>query len=594
MFQQLDIMQLEEAKIRITASITSKRDTLKEALEFGDGLKKTLKDHQIMFESGNGKEMKGIPFQIFQIMKGDRRFDQFTFIWCITSKKKFDKYNRKYAKDKNVLIHFGRDAVYRDMLACSKFVISENRLPYYYVRRDGQKYLNTGNEEYYERETWEDNNEKISLKRQIIKDLLNTSHLLSISPEMTKLFYKKKNQLDTLYSGEILELSRLDQGNLKLVISYFIFDNKEQNINILSLQTNKKKILINAKYNKSEWWQRRIARMVNNIDYSRFDVTLLTKVVRGDKGLKALESLNKNVRILMRSGYMDMSEKEFESYYYIDKCFLDLSNPKEYFNKISKETIKNEWKRLMGTDQFDVAILCDNELKDHMGFWQMMYSEAQIDKKYFMNWEDLCSQTEHLDDLINTEDSRLARFICNLDMFDKVLFLSEEEKLRNQKLFEIFGNDKLGFIGDTLPKDFKKEVNLRTCYFAGEEFAVLHEEGNELLKTIAICSIPKDGLFNLVANINSFSDERVRYLLNKFKEIKGQKTDARLYIFDGLCYMKDKYTQLIKDLGVENDVHIIENQEMTLFYLKKCQAFLKIDAKDIYLKEAEKLEIPIL
>lgn len=594
MFQQLDIMSLEEVKIRITASITSKSDTLKEALEFGEGLKKTLKDHQIMFESGNGKEMKGIPFQLFQIMKGDRRFDQFTFIWCITSKKKFDKYNSKYAKDKNVLIHFGRDAAYRDMLARSKFVISENRLPYYYIRRDGQKYLNTGNEECYERETWEDNNEKISLKRQIIKDLLNTSHLLSISSEMTTLFYKKKNQLDTLYSGEILEIAPLDQGSLKSVISYFIFDNNEQDINILSLRTNKKKILINAKYNKSEWWQRRIARIIDNIDYSRFDVTLLTKVVRGDKGLKALESLNKNVRILMRSGYMDMTENEFESYYYIDKCFLDLSNPKEYFNNISRETIKNEWKRLMGTDQFDVAILCDNELKDHMGFWQMMYREAQISKKIFMNWEDLSSQTERLDVPIKTQDSRLARFICNLDMFDKVLFLSEEEKIRNQKLFEGFENNKLGFIEDTLSKDFNKELNLKTCHFKGEEYAVLHEEGNDLLKTIAICSIPKDGLYNIVTNINSFSDDSVRYLLNKFKEIRVQKADARLYIFDGLCYMKDKYNQLLKDLEVDNDIHIIENQEMTLYYLKKCKAFIKVSNEDIYLKEAEKLEIPIL
>lgn len=594
MFQQLNIMSLEEAKIRVTASINSKSDALKEALEFGEGLKKPLKMHQIIFESGNGKEMKGIPFEIFQIMKDDPNFKQYTFIWCITSKTHFDKYNSKYAKDKNIVIHFGKDRLYREMLASSKFVISENRLPYYYARRNGQKYLNTGNEKCYDRETWEDVNEKISFKRQIIKDLLNTSHLLSISSEMTELFYKRKNQLDTLYSGEILEIDLFDQETLKSIISYFITDNNEGGIKIKSLQTNKQKILINAQYNKSEWWQRRIARIIDNIDYSRFDVTLLTKVVRGDKGLKALESLNKNVRILMRSGYMVMTENEFESDFYIDKCYLDLSNPIEYFNDISNETIKNEWKRLLGTDQFDVAILCDNKSKDHMGFWQMMYREAQIDKKIFINWEDLCSQAEKQDFQLGKNDSRLSRFICNLEMFDKILFLSEQEKLRNKKLFEGFETDKLGFIEDTLSKDFKKESNLKTCHFAEEEFAVLHEEGNDLLKTISVCSIPKDGRYNIVTNINSFSDERVRYLLNKFKEIKVKKPDARLYIFDGICFIQDNYNQLLKDLEVEEDVHIIENQEMTSFYLEKCQAFVKIDDKDVYLKEAKKLEIPIL
>lgn len=593
MFQQLDIMPLEEAKIRVTALMDSKRDTLKEALEFGEGLRKPLQERQIVFESANGKDMEGIPFQLFQIMKEEKCFNKYTFVWCITSKKMFDKYQKMYEKNKNIVIHFGRNSVYRELLAVSKFIITENRLPYYYVRRNGQRYLNTGSESCYKEETWKSRNNKISLKRQIIKDFLNTSHLLSISPEMTKNFYRDKNQLDTLYSGEILEVSCLDKENLKTCINYFITNKAGQDLKIRTLQTNKKKILISAKYNKSEWWQRRIARLIESIDYSKFDVTLLTKVVRDDKGVKALESLNHNVRILMRSGYMDMLENEFESYYCIDKCYLDLSNPVEYFSKISKETIHLEWRRLLGTDKFDIAALCDNELKDHMGFWQMMYKEAQIDKKVFLNWEDLSSQVDNMDHK-DKEDSRILRFIQNLNMFDKVFFISKEERDRNQHLFSSFEDDKLGVIDDKLTENFLKEIKMKICHYRGEEFAVLHEEGNDLLKTLAVCAIPKEGFYNIITNINSFSDETVKYLLTKFKEVYDKRVDARLYIFDGLCHLQDKYNQILRNFGIENVVHIIENQEMTLFYLKKCQAFIKISEGDIYFKEAKKLEIPII
>ena len=117
-----------------------------------------------------------------------------------------------------------------------------------------------------------------------------------------------------------------------------------------NLMNDKKKVLIMADWNTNFYGQAFLSDLFEQIDYEKYDITLLTGSTKGNQR-KLLEDLNRNVRILVNNKNMTSSISIRK------RVFKAL-----YEGKISLEeascnlNMEIEWKRLVGCGRFDLCI----------------------------------------------------------------------------------------------------------------------------------------------------------------------------------------------------------------------------------------------
>ena len=116
-----------------------------------------------------------------------------------------------------------------------------------------------------------------------------------------------------------------------------------------------------------------LKRILDDIDYQKYDITLVSQIVRNAAQIKVLQALNKNIRILMRSGHMNAEKEEYVKYHCMIGKYLELNNYQELRQEISRDTIQNEWYRIFGEASFDKVIVCDNMAQKQMGFCKAIF-----------------------------------------------------------------------------------------------------------------------------------------------------------------------------------------------------------------------------
>lgn len=99
-----------------------------------------LRDKTILYESFHGRLMSCNPYAIFKFLLHDERFSDFTHIWVIESS---DYIKREYRRLKNLICVKRGSDLYLRYLASAKYLINNTTFPYYFIRKEGQFYLNT-------------------------------------------------------------------------------------------------------------------------------------------------------------------------------------------------------------------------------------------------------------------------------------------------------------------------------------------------------------------------------------------------------------------------------------------------------------------
>lgn len=97
-------------------------------------------DNVVLLESNHGASVGCHPLAMFRQMCRDKRFDEFTFVWCCSDSTAVPEH--VVSKSNVVLVEVHSD-IYLKYLATAKYLINNVSFAPYYVRRDGQIYLNT-------------------------------------------------------------------------------------------------------------------------------------------------------------------------------------------------------------------------------------------------------------------------------------------------------------------------------------------------------------------------------------------------------------------------------------------------------------------
>ncbi len=136
----MEIRQFKRPHAVDTTQYMKKRH-LKQVMVYTEYLETLpMQDSTVLYESGHGSAVSGSPLQLCKTITTDQRFRGFTHVWVINDPTNVPAEFRR----REDFIFVARDSdLYLRYLATAKYLINDNTFPPYFIRRDGQEYLNT-------------------------------------------------------------------------------------------------------------------------------------------------------------------------------------------------------------------------------------------------------------------------------------------------------------------------------------------------------------------------------------------------------------------------------------------------------------------
>lgn len=162
-----------------------------------------IKENLILYESFWGRGAMCNPYALFEFLLHDPAYASFEHIWVLDSFKEYSDMIERYRKYSNVrFVHYmQRD--YLKALSEAKYLFNNTAFPQFYIKREGQVYINT----------WHG----IPLKKlgpdmpdgriesgNAIRNFLQTDYIISANLFLSQI-YKNTYSLEQLYKGKIVE-----------------------------------------------------------------------------------------------------------------------------------------------------------------------------------------------------------------------------------------------------------------------------------------------------------------------------------------------------------------------------------------------------
>lgn len=126
--------------------------------------------------------------------------------------------------------------------------------------------------------------------------------------------------------------------------------------------------------------------LLNNIDYDKYDVTVIAQNLRNKVALKNLNKINKNARIMFRFGWPIYTVQEV----YIDQLLKNRSVTKELEPLYPKKAYQREVRRLTGCSHFNVSV----DFSGYSYYWAKFMVEMNADKKVIYQHNDLHAEAK--------------------------------------------------------------------------------------------------------------------------------------------------------------------------------------------------------
>lgn len=217
-----------------------------------------IKKNTILYESFHGVSIGCNPYAIFRYIVDRPEFSEWKHVWIIDDLSKIpEEYVRK---DGVIFIPRNCDA-YRRYLATAEYLINNTSFPYWFSRREGQKYLNTWHGTPLKGLGRDVKNEPMSYGN-ITRNFLHATHLLSPNAHTSDVMIKRFD-VAGIFSGKLAETGypRIDQ-----VVNQE-GSRKERVLEALGLDSDKPIVLY------APTWRGTVGKPQNDIDRIINDVT---------------------------------------------------------------------------------------------------------------------------------------------------------------------------------------------------------------------------------------------------------------------------------------------------------------------------------
>ncbi|ELW0044772.1 CDP-glycerol glycerophosphotransferase family protein [Staphylococcus pseudintermedius] len=306
-----------------------------------------------------------------------------------------------------------------------------------------------------------------------------------------------------------------------------------------------------------------VINLLANINYDKYDVTVFTNNTNNVEQLNNLQSLNDNVRIVLRRGPMiatfkELYQNEFVRQRGIYKSFEKRLYPKALFER--------EFRKIFGDSQFDYAI----DYSGYALFWSNLVLASGAKKKYILLHSDIKSDMERTVKGKRPHYQNLKGVISLYPYFDKLVSVSEATKKLNQSNF---GGLKL----KNRHIASRNTINIEKInQLVDDDSDLFEKNGTPVLPTLTehgmeAIEFSQDD-FKIVSVGRLSPEKGFDLLIKAVAELAPKYPQLKLYIL-GDGPLKGTLKSLVEQLGIQNHVYFLGQRRNPFFIVKRADVF---------------------
>ncbi|EMB9447386.1 CDP-glycerol glycerophosphotransferase family protein [Staphylococcus pseudintermedius] len=306
-----------------------------------------------------------------------------------------------------------------------------------------------------------------------------------------------------------------------------------------------------------------VINLLANINYDKYDVIVFTNNTNNVEQLNNLQSLNDNVRIVLRRGPMiatfkELYQNEFVRQRGIYKSFEKRLYPKALFER--------EFRKIFGDSQFDYAI----DYSGYAMFWSNLVLASGAKKKYILLHSDIKSDMERTVKGKRPHYQNLKGVISLYPYFDKLVSVSEATKKLNQSNF---GGLKL----KNRHIASRNTINIEKInQLVDDDSDLFEKNGTPVLPTLTehgmeAIEFSQDD-FKIVSVGRLSPEKGFDLLIKAVAELAPKYPQLKLYIL-GDGPLKGTLKSLVEQLGIQNHVYFLGQRRNPFFIVKRADVF---------------------
>ncbi|MCD8880527.1 glycosyltransferase [Mammaliicoccus sciuri] len=309
-----------------------------------------------------------------------------------------------------------------------------------------------------------------------------------------------------------------------------------------------------------------LLNLLENIDYERFEVVIFLQRQNNKIALDNLNRVNKNVKIILRSGGFFATLAENYRNNYVRSRGL-ISNKEE--KVFPFKAYQREFRRLFGNSEFDYVI----DFSGYSMFWSNLLLGTESKKKFVYLHSDM------VEDLVKIVGNRRPHII-NLKglmtiypKFDKLINVSDNIHRINKKKLKRFNvNDKFVTVNNMLNlnkiyNDINKQDNIINTHEENKKLIIANSpSGIELIKF-------NKNNYNIFASGRLSPEKGFDNLIEGFYYISNEYPDAMLYIL-GEGQERTNLETLIHSYGLNERVFLLGHQSNPFSLINEADLFV--------------------
>lgn len=162
-----------------------------------------IRENVVLYESYFGKGLVCNPYAIFLHLLKDSNFSHLQHIWTVNDDELRADLEKEYKDKPNVRFVKRHSRQYLKYLCSAKYLVNNVTFHTYFVKKEGQIYINTWHGIPLKTLGYDTPNGKIEASN-VVRNFLQTDYMISASPFLTEI-YKKVHKLENIYQGKIIE-----------------------------------------------------------------------------------------------------------------------------------------------------------------------------------------------------------------------------------------------------------------------------------------------------------------------------------------------------------------------------------------------------
>jgi len=389
-----------------------------------------------------------------------------------------------------------------------------------------------------------------------------TTNIEDLIKTINKSLYNEQKYLDLYKYFKNQYVSHDDGQVTKRLIDRLFSKNKK----VLNNINNKESLLIYAGGLMNNGITSSLLNLLENIDYNKFEVTIFMQRKVNKIALDNLNRVNKNVKILLRSGgfFATMSEN-YRNNYVRNRGIISSKEEKLYPEK----AYKREFRRLFGNSKFDYVI----DFSGYSMFWSNLLLATTSKKKFVYLHSDMVEDLVKVVGNIRPHIINLKSLMSIYPKFDKLINVSENiHKINKKKLKYLKIDEKFVTVNNLLDlnrihNDSLKENNIIQTNEDNIQLIV----GNSPTG-IEIVNFNTNN-FNIFASGRLSPEKGFDNLIEAFSYIANDYPNAMLYIL-GEGKERTVLESLIHGYGLSERVYLLGHQSNPFSLINKADLFV--------------------